>query len=443
MIFMPSFSIGGSLVLRQSLFLLLILSGGALGISVLHEISGSAAAMATAPDGDLRQFAGNLAAMASRGQTMLALGTLAGVLLVLCVSMPVMHLTISRPVQNLARQMNRLAAGDTEVAITELGRGDEIGVIARALNVLREALKHNNALMIELKARDDREAQLMREAGIRARVEEFSSELTRTTARLGQMTKRMSSASDSMIVAARRATDGSSLAKIASTHAASDVSIVATASEQLLESIGEINRQVVQSAELVQKAVEEAQESSAGMARLSGAARRVGDVVNLISRIAAQTNLLALNATIEAARAGEAGRGFAVVAQEVKTLATQTARATQEIADQIAEMQAATDLSVDAIETIQRKIREVEQISAIIATAVHKQGASTQDIARNVRSAASGAASMSTHVENVEGAVHQTGVSAESVVHMAHELDEMATGMRLRVESFANAMTAR
>jgi methyl-accepting chemotaxis protein len=356
--------------------------------------------------------------------------------------MPVMHLTISKPVQNLARQMTQLADGDTDVVITELKRADEIGAIARAIQVLREALRHNNDLMVELKARDDREAQLMREAGIRARVEEFSAELTRTTARLGQMTKRMSTASDSMIVAARRATDGSSLAKIASTHAASDVSTVATASEQLLESIGEINRQVVQSAELVQKAVEEAQESSAGMTRLSGAARRVGDVVNLISRIAAQTNLLALNATIEAARAGEAGRGFAVVAQEVKTLATQTARATQEIADQIAEMQAATDMSVEAIETIQRKIREVEQISAVIATAVHKQGASTQDIARNVRSAASGAASMSTHVENVEGALHQTGVSAESVVHIAHELDDMATGLRQRVESFANALTA-
>ena len=130
------------------------------------------------------------------------------------------------------------------------------------------------------------------------------------------------------------------------------------------------------------------------MGRLSSAAQKVGDVVSLISRIAAQTNLLALNATIEAARAGEAGRGFAVVAQEVKTLATQTAKATQDISGQIAEMQEATDLSVDAIDKIQKKISEVEHISTIIASAVHEQGAATQEIARNVRSAAAGTASM-------------------------------------------------
>ena len=215
-----------------------------------------------------------------------------------------------------------------------------------------------------------------------------------------------------MITTARRATENSSHARDASRNAASDVSSVAQASEQLLESIGEINRQVVQSTTVVQRAVEETQQSSQGMTRLAAAARRVGDVVSLISRIAAQTNLLALNATIEAARAGEAGRGFAVVAQEVKNLATQTAKATQDIADQISEMQAATNVSVDAIEMIGRKIGEVEQISTIIAAAVHEQGASTQEITRNVRSAASGAASMSTHVENVESAVHQTGASA-------------------------------
>ncbi|MDB5651155.1 MAG: methyl-accepting chemotaxis protein [Hyphomicrobiales bacterium] len=438
---MNLYSIGGSLVLRQCLFLLLILSLGAIAIVTTGEIHNLAAALAKAENAELRQLAGDMVTLSERSRLVLIVGTLIGAMIVLGVSIPVMHVTISKPVQDLARQMTQLAGGDTTVEITETGRKDEIGAIARALHVLREAMRSNNDLMAELKTRDDREAQLLREAGIRARVEEFSGELTRNTARLGQMTKRMSDASDSMIVAARRATDGSSLAKIASTHAASDVSTVATASEQLLESIGEINRQVVQSAELVQKAVVEAQDSSAGMTRLSGAARRVGDVVSLISRIAAQTNLLALNATIEAARAGEAGRGFAVVAQEVKTLATQTARATQEIADQIAEMQAATDMSVGAIETIQRKISEVEQISAIIATAVHKQGASTQEIARNVRSAASGAASMSTHVENVEGALQQTGISAESVVHIARELDDMASGMRQRVEAFANSLT--
>src|SRR5947209_19834670 len=147
------------------------------------------------------------------------------------------------------------------------------------------------------------------------------------------MSKRMAETSEAMIIAARKAQEGASLAKTASFDASANVSSVATASEQLLESIEEINRQVVESTSVVKRAVVETQESSSGMARLAAAARRVGDVVNLISRIAAQTNLLALNATIEAARAGEAGRGFAVVAQEGKTPANQTRRPTHELRD--------------------------------------------------------------------------------------------------------------
>ncbi len=162
--------------------------------------------------------------------------------------------------------------------------------------------------------------------------------------------------------------------------------------------------------------------------------------MSLISRIAAQTNLLALNATIEAARAGEAGRGFAVVAQEVKTLATQTARATQEISGQIADMQAATESSVTAIDTIQTKISEIEQISAIIASAVQEQGASTQEITRNVRSAASGTTAMSNFVEGVAKAVVETSESVESVVDLARAVDELAAAMASDVKAFANEL---
>ncbi len=176
------------------------------------------------------------------------------------------------------------------------------------------------------------------------------------------------------------------------------------------------------------------------MARLTEAARRVGDIVSLISRIAAQTNLLALNATIEAARAGEAGRGFAVVAQEVKTLATQTARATQDISGQIADMQAATESSVTAIDTIQTKIGEIEQISAIIASAVQEQGASTQEIARNVRSAASGTSATSTYVEDVAKAAALTSQNAESMVRLASELDELAARVLADVRAFGEAL---
>jgi len=437
---MRGFSIAGGLVLRQVLFLMLIVALGVTAMIMVAHVHDALTALVAADPGQIRDAAIELAASAERVGTILIFATLFGCVIILGVSMPVLHRTLSQPIHRLAHQMTELAAGDTEIVVEDTTRTDEIGEIARGLAVLRDMVKSKIALMAELKLRDDREARLIRRAARRAIVDEFSQELSETTMRLGEMTGRMSLASDSMVVAARRATEGSSRAKVASTEAATDVSSVALASEQLLESIGEINKQVVQSTSVVHRAVEEARGSSAGMARLLAAAKRVGDVVGLISRIAAQTNLLALNATIEAARAGEAGRGFAVVAQEVKNLATQTAKATQDIADQIADMQAATDMSVAAIETIQIKIREVEQIYTIIAAAVHEQGASTQEITRNVRSAAAGASSMSTHVTHVESAVHETGSNVESVVHLAHELDEMAAKMRARVDEFATAI---
>ncbi len=439
---MRAFSIASGLVFRQALFVGVIV---VLGIASMFGATGVrdlANELMSAPPDQMHRLAVELAGSADTMARWLIFGTGFACFLILGVSMPVMHRSLSQPINRLAHQMTELAAGNLDVQIVDSERRDEIGAIARALGVLRDAVRHNNELMIELKARDDREARLLRDASIRAHVEEFSQELDTTTAQLGDMTRRMSKASDVMIVAARRATEGSTHAKEASTDAANNVSSVAMASEQLLASIEEINRQVVQSTTVVQKAVSTAEQSSSGMAQLSSAARRVGDVVSSISRIAAQTNLLALNATIEAARAGEAGRGFAVVAQEVKNLATQTAKATQDIADQISEMQRATDMSVEAIETIRHKIIEVEHITTIIASAVHEQGASTQEIARNVRSAASGTTSMSEHVENVEAAVMETGTNVESVVELAHKLDAMAARMRSRVEAFTKVLTA-
>ncbi|MGO9133126.1 MAG: methyl-accepting chemotaxis protein [Methylovirgula sp.] len=400
--------------------------------------------VATADPATAIHRAGELEIAAATLSNNLLLGTGLGCLLIVAVSIPVIHRTVAKPVETLARQMAALAAGSTEIEIesNQTKRKDEIGAISRALCVLRDAVRTNNALVAEIRARDDREARLVREAAIRAKVEKFSQDLSSTMIRLGAMTKRMAAASEAMIEAARHAAEGSNQAKIASSHAANDVSSVAIASEQLLASIEEISRQVVQSTTVVKRAVSESVESSTGIERLATAARRVGDVVSLISRIAAQTNLLALNATIEAARAGEAGRGFAVVAQEVKTLATQTARATQEISGQIADMQAATESSVTAIDTIQTKIGEIEQISAIIASAVQEQGASTQEITRNVRSAASGTSAMSNFVEGVAKAVVETSDSVESVVELARALDDLAATMANDVRAFADELQA-
>jgi methyl-accepting chemotaxis protein len=437
---MVGLSISRSLVLRQLLFMALLIALGFAAYVASLDLSNLAHSVASAPPALASHRATELEAAAASLSFNLLVGTVLGCVVILAVSIPVIHRTIARPVEILAKQMAALAAGDTEIKIVGTDRKDEIGAVARALRVLRDAVRTNNALVAEIHARDDREARLVREAAIRAKVEKFSLDLSATVARLGAMMKRMATASQDMIVAARNAAEGSNQAKIASSNAAGDVSSVATASEQLLASIDEISRQVVQSTIVVKKAVSESVETSAGMARLAAAARRVGDIVSLISRIAAQTNLLALNATIEVARAGEAGRGFAVVAQEVKTLATQTARATQDISAQIADMQAATESSVSAIDTIQAKIGEIEQISAIIASAVQEQGASTQEIARNVRSAASGTSAMSTFVESVARAVLETSESVESVVDLARDLDNLAAAMTADVCAVADAL---
>ena len=217
---------------------------------------------------------------------------------------------------------------------------------------------------------------------------------------------------------------------------------MAAAAEQLLAAIEEISRQVVEASDVVREAVTQVRTSSTGIARLSCAAGKVGDVVHLISRIAAQTNLLALNATIEAARAGEAGRGFAVVAQEVKTLATRTAAATQEIGEQIAEMQAATEQSVGAIDAIKGRIIAVERISAIIASAVHEQGASTQEIVRSTHCASSGAGQMSGHVGQIAAALTRTDENAGAVADLSRELERLASKMQASARELAGVVEA-
>ncbi|MBU3888976.1 HAMP domain-containing protein [Methylosinus sporium] len=436
-------SIGAGLALRQFLFLALLLIMGATAyVSVANVRDLTAAAADPANAAQAAQFAVTANQAAATLSLELLLGTLAAAFLVVGVSIPTIHRTVAAPIKTIARQMADLAAGDTTIVVRGAERGDEIGAISKALIVLRDAMRANNEMAAEIRARDDREERLRREAAIRDQVEHYSHDLSATTAALGELTKKMAGASEEMIVQERRAREDTDFARTASLQAAADVASVATASEQLLEAIGEISRQAVESTTVVRQAVQETNGSSAEMLRLSAAANRVGDVVSLISRIAAQTNLLALNATIEAARAGEAGRGFAVVAQEVKSLATQTGKATQEIADQISEIQAATNLSVSSIDKIKNKIAEVEHISAIITSAVHEQDAATKDITRSVRSAADSASAMSQHVAQVASAMAMTGAGAESIVTLAREIDHMARRTQAHTEELAQSLAS-
>ena len=434
-------STGRGLLIRQLLLTGLVIALGGLSYLAVQNIEDMARALVERDPNAATSGAAAILAASESASMQIVLATLVAAILMAAVSIPVILLTIGRPLKVIAESVERLAAGDLSGEIDIGPRDDEIGAIARGLRQLREQELARSS-RAALPADAEPAAIEARDRAMVVRTDAFSRDLAGQVSRLSSMTKRLSEAAEMMIVAAKHANDGSDRATTASSAAAGDVTSVATASEQLLDSIEEISRQVVQSTSVVKAAVERAVDTNAGMGRLSTAAQKVGDVVSLISRIAAQTNLLALNATIEAARAGEAGRGFAVVAQEVKTLATQTAKATQDITGQITEMQEATDLSVEAIDKIQKKISEVEHISTIIAAAVHEQGAATQEIARNVRSAAAGTQTMSNHIENVVRSVGETSSSATSVAQLAHELDDLARGMTAMVESYTLAIKA-
>ncbi|MFV0280764.1 MAG: methyl-accepting chemotaxis protein [Rhodoblastus sp.] len=437
---MPRISLGGGLVFRQSLFFLIVAAFGFYTYLCAGDAVDLARRAAGASPAQAKEVLGQTIAVAESVQNLL-LGSLALIcVMAFGILIPALHTLVARPISRIAGQMRELAAGDTEIEIEFENRKDEIGEIARSLVALRDHVRSNLALVEEIKARDDREARLMRDAAVRASVEQFVADMAKLMEGLGVMTRQMSEDSGTMTAAVSHANAGSDSATLSASEAAQNVSAVAGAAEQLLDAIEEISRQVVDSTGVVREAVVQTEKSNSGISRLSTAAARVGDVVELISRIAAQTNLLALNATIEAARAGEAGRGFAVVAQEVKTLATRTAKATQDIAAQIAEMQAATDQSVDAIAAIRDKISAVERISAIIASAVHEQGASTQEIVRSTRSAAEGTTAMSDHVGAVAKAVGDVGDSIESVVRLAHDLDSFAARMRAKTTTFSTEL---
>jgi len=239
-----------------------------------------------------------------------------------------------------------------------------------------------------------------------------------------------------MATTAERTSEQASAVATASDQAAANVKVVAATSEELSASIAEIGRQVTQSAEISHAAVEEANATNQTVQGLAGAAAKIGEVVNLINDIAGQTNLLALNATIEAARAGEAGKGFAVVAQEVKNLANQTARATEEIATQIAAVQGETDGAVDAIEKIRSIIGEVNDIAMTISSAVEEQGVSTQEIARNVQQAAQGTQDVNLNIESVSKVADETGAAAGQVLSASQDLSRQAEHLRGEVERF-------
>jgi methyl-accepting chemotaxis protein len=359
------------------------------------------------------------------------------------VAVTVVYLTnrsIVPPILTMVGAMGRLAGGDHSVAIPATDKKDEIGLMARAVLIFKEN-------MIKARELADKEAEAIQARMARAaRVNEltraFDASISNVLRSVASASTELQATASSMTATAEETSNQATAVAAATEEASTNVQTVAAASEELASSVTEIGRQVAQSAAIAQKAVEEADRTNVTVQGLYDGAASIGDVVKLINDIASQTNLLALNATIEAARAGEAGRGFAVVASEVKSLAEQTAKATEQIGAQITAIQNSSSEAVTAIRGITSTISKMNEIASAIASAVEEQGSATQEIARNVQQAALGTGEISSNVVGVQQAAGDTGAAAHQVLQASSELSKQSETMRGEVEAFLSNIKA-
>ncbi len=350
--------------------------------------------------------------------------------------------SVSRPLAAMTKAMRDLAGGNFEIVLPGLGRHDEIGEMAGAVENFKQRAIERARLRAEQQEGQAQAAAAERRAEMRRLADQFQATIGGIVDAVSSAGTQLEASAASLTETADNTLELSGVVASASEEASSNVRTVATASDELSTSVNEIARQVQQSSRIATDAVHQAERTDARIAALSEAAQRIGDVVKLITAIAAQTNLLALNATIEAARAGEAGRGFAVVAQEVKALASQTAKATDEIGSHIAGMQAATRESVAAIKEIGVTINGVSDIAAAIAAAVQQQGAVTQEISRNVQQAAHGTAQVAHNIADVNRGASETGSAASQVLASARSLAREGTHLKTEVEKFLTSVRA-
>ncbi len=356
---------------------------------------------------------------------------LAGVFLVRSIVAPIKSMTIA---------MRKLAERDLSAEIPSLGRKDEVGQMADAVQVFKDAMMRADAAASEQER--ERQSGAQRTARIESLVGEFERQIGGTVAALAAASTEMEATARSMTGNAEQTDQQANAVAQAAQSSDAGVQTVAAASEELASSITEINRQVSASASLTAKVVHSVRQTDSTVRALADSAARIGQVVDLINNIASQTNLLALNATIEAARAGDAGKGFAVVASEVKSLAQQTARATGDIGGQIAEVQQATQGAVQAIREIAILIEEVGAITTSIAAAVEQQGAATGEIARNVQETAVSTRTVTDNIAGVSRAANETGASAGQVLDAAGGLSRQAETLSSEVKSFLTSVRA-
>ncbi len=349
--------------------------------------------------------------------------------------------SISKALLAMVLSMSRLAKGDSTVAIPGLGRADEIGEMADAVQVFKTNMMETERLRADQSALEQRQSK-QRKAEMHKLADAFEGAVGEIVEMVSSAATELEASANTLTTAAERSQQLATVVAAASEEASTNVQSVASASEELTTSVTEIGRQVQQSSQVASTAVNQAQKTNDRVGELSKAAGRIGDVVQLINTIAEQTNLLALNATIEAARAGEAGRGFAVVAAEVKALAEQTAKATGEIGQQIAGIQQATQESAGAIKEIGDTIGRMSEISSTIAAAVEEQGAATREISRNIQHAAQGTSEVSSNITDVQRGASETGSASAQVLSAAQSLSVESNRLKLEVGKFVDSVRA-
>jgi methyl-accepting chemotaxis protein len=348
---------------------------------------------------------------------------------------------LSRPLAAITAVMNRLSSGEIDVTIPGSERRDELGTMAAAVDVFRRSMIESRG-MRDAQEASKQQAELEKKALQRQMADRFEADVKSVVATVAKATSDMQRVAGEITASVNGTSEQAAAAAAASEEASASVSTVAAATEELASSVAEIGRQVTHSSQVADNAVVKAGQTTEMVGSLASAAEKIGDVLRLIGAIASQTNLLALNATIEAARAGEAGRGFAVVASEVKELASQTAKATEEIAGQVAAIQSATGECVTAIGGISDTIREISGIATTIAAAVEQQDSATREIARSVQQAATGTSEVSVNVTGASQSADRSRALADNVLAATGQLGRQADALHASVDTFLAGLRA-